>query len=37
MKVEAIFSHHKAAILSVAAHPTQPRLLLTGSMDGTSV
>lgn len=36
-QVDKIISPHKAAILSFAFHPTQPRYLVTGSMDGTSV
>ncbi|KAL7413766.1 WD40-repeat-containing domain protein [Mrakia frigida] len=35
-EAEAIFNHHKAAILSVATHPTQPRLIVTASMDSTA-
>jgi WD40 repeat protein len=34
-EVEDIFEPHQAAIICVAPHPTEPRLLLTGSMDGT--
>ncbi|WRT70093.1 uncharacterized protein IL334_007087 [Kwoniella shivajii] len=36
-EVDRILEPHKAAILSFAVHPQNPRYLLTGSMDGTSV
>ncbi|WVQ94844.1 hypothetical protein IAU59_001927 [Kwoniella sp. CBS 9459] len=36
-EVDRILEPHKAAILSFAIHPLNPRYLLTGSMDGTTV
>nr|XP_031861630.1 uncharacterized protein CI109_002860 [Kwoniella shandongensis]KAA5528702.1 hypothetical protein CI109_002860 [Kwoniella shandongensis] len=36
-EVERILQPHRAAILAFALHPTNPRYLLTGSMDGTTV
>lgn len=35
-EVEDIFDHHKAAVLCIAPHPTEPRLVATSSMDGTA-
>lgn len=35
-EVEDIFDHHKAAVLCVAPHPIEPRLVATSSMDGTA-
>ncbi|WVW86312.1 hypothetical protein I302_108354 [Kwoniella bestiolae CBS 10118] len=36
-EVDGIIEPHKAAVLSFALHPQNPRYLLTGSMDGTTV
>ncbi|ORY33390.1 WD40-repeat-containing domain protein [Naematelia encephala] len=36
-EVDRIIEPHRAAILSFALHPTNPRYLVTGSMDGTTV
>ncbi|OCF34194.1 hypothetical protein I316_04144 [Kwoniella heveanensis BCC8398] len=36
-EVDRILEPHKAAVLSFAIHPLNPRYLLTGSMDGTTV
>ncbi|WVO16717.1 hypothetical protein L204_104398 [Cryptococcus depauperatus] len=36
-EVDRIIQPHRAAILSFAFHPVNPRFLLTGSMDGTTI
>ncbi|WWC91850.1 uncharacterized protein L201_006797 [Kwoniella dendrophila CBS 6074] len=36
-EVDSIIEPHKAAILAFAIHPQNPRYLLTGSMDGTTI
>ncbi|WVQ84556.1 hypothetical protein IAT38_006710 [Cryptococcus sp. DSM 104549] len=36
-EVESIFQPHKAAVLTFAFHPTHPRYMVSGSMDGTTV
>ncbi|OCF61437.1 hypothetical protein L486_01085 [Kwoniella mangroviensis CBS 10435] len=36
-EVDRILEPHKAAVLSFALHPQNPRYMLTGSMDGTTV
>ncbi|WVF67245.1 hypothetical protein IAT40_001993 [Kwoniella sp. CBS 6097] len=36
-EVDRILEPHKAAVLSFAVHPLNPRYLLTGSMDGTTI
>jgi WD40 repeat protein len=34
-KVDRVLEPHKAAVLTFAVHPLNPRYILTGSMDGT--
>lgn len=35
--IERTYRHHQAPVLSIDFHPTMPHLMLTTSMDGTSV
>ena len=37
LQVDQLLQPHKAAILSFAIHPTQPRYIITSSMDSTCV